>query len=53
MEDDLLDLATISSTGIACFIIALIFDFYIIPALMCGVAFGAAQAALISIVYPR
>ncbi|MCT2580905.1 hypothetical protein P3C33_27795 [Mesorhizobium sp. P16.1] len=53
MEDDLLDLVTVASTGIVCFIIALIFDFYTLPALLCGVAFGAVQAALIRTVYPR
>lgn len=53
MEDDLLDVTTIVTTGIVCFIIALIFDFYTIPALLCGVAFGAVQAALIRTVYPR
>ena len=47
MEDDLLDLVTISTTGIACFIILLVFGFEIIPALLCGVAASVAQAALI------
>ena len=53
MEDDLLDVITVATTGNACFIIAVIFDFYTIPALLCGVVASAAQAALISAVYPR
>jgi hypothetical protein len=53
MEDDLLDVITVATTGIVCFIIAVIFDFDTIPALLCGVAASAAQAVLISAVYPR
>jgi hypothetical protein len=53
MEDDLLDVITVATTGIVCFIIALIFDFCTIPALLCGVVGSAARAALISSVYPR
>jgi hypothetical protein len=53
MEDDLLDVITVATTGIVCFIIAVMFDFYTIPAVLCGVAGSAAQAALISAVHPR
>ncbi|WP_292318896.1 hypothetical protein [Mesorhizobium sp.] len=53
MEDDLLDAVTVATTGIVCFIIALIFDFHTLPALLCGVGASAAQAALIGTVYPR
>lgn len=53
MEDDLLDLVTISTTGIACFIIPLVFGFDVIPAFLCGVTASAAQTALIRAVYPR
>ncbi len=53
MEDDLLDVITVTTTGIVCFIIALIFDFYTTPALLCGVVASAAQAVLISAVHPR
>jgi hypothetical protein len=56
MEDDLLDVITVATTGIAGFIIAVIFDFYTIPALLCGttsIAGSAAQTVLISAVYPR
>jgi hypothetical protein len=53
MEDDLLDVITVATTGNVCFIIAVIFGFYTIPALLCGVAASAAQAVLIRALYPR
>jgi hypothetical protein len=53
MEDDLLDLITVATTGNVCFISAVIFDYYTTPALLCGVAASAAQAVLIRAVYPR
>jgi hypothetical protein len=53
MEDDLLDVITVTTTGIVRFIIAVIFDFYTTPALLCGVVASAAQAVLISAVHPR
>ncbi|WP_292241938.1 hypothetical protein [Mesorhizobium sp.] len=53
MEDDLLDLVTVATTGIVSFIIALIFDWYTIPALLWGGAASAAQAGLIRAVYPH
>jgi hypothetical protein len=53
MEDDLLDVITVPTTGVVCFIIAVIFDFNTTPALLCGLAVSAAQAALIRAVYPR
>lgn len=53
MEDDLLDLVTVATTGITCFIIPLVFDWYTVPALLCGVGASAAQAALIRAVYPH
>ena len=53
MEDDLLDVVTVTTTGIVCVVIALIFGFYTAPALLCGVVASAAQTALIRAVYPR
>jgi hypothetical protein len=53
MEDDLLDVITVVTTGIVCFIIPAVFGSDIIPALLCGVAASAAQTALIRAVYPR
>ncbi|WP_164763817.1 hypothetical protein [Mesorhizobium sp. M1A.T.Ca.IN.004.03.1.1] len=53
MEDDLLDVITVATIGIVCFFIALIFNFYISPALLCGVVGSAAQATLIRAVHPR
>ncbi|RWP22138.1 hypothetical protein [Mesorhizobium sp.] len=47
VEDDLLDVITVATTGIVCFFIALIFGLHTIPALLCGGAGSAAQAALI------
>lgn len=53
MEDDLLDVITVATTGIVRFIVALIFNVCISPALLCGVVGGAAQAALIRAMYAR
>lgn len=47
MEDDLLDVTTVVTTGIVCFIIPLVFGFDTIPTFLCGVAASAAQTALI------
>jgi hypothetical protein len=51
MEDLLLDIATVITTGIVIFILALIFGFYSVPAVLCGVAGAGAQASLIRAVY--
>ena len=51
MEDEMLDIVTVITTGIVIFVLAMIFGFYIVPALLCGVAGGGAQAALIRAVY--
>jgi hypothetical protein len=53
VEDDLLDVVTVVTTGIVCFVIALSFGFYTAPALLCGVVGSAAQTALIRSVYPH
>lgn len=53
MAEDLQDVITVATTGIVCLFIALIFNFYIGPALLRGVVGSAAQAALIRAVYPR
>jgi hypothetical protein len=52
MEDDLLEVITVATTGSVCFIIALNLGLLHLPALLCGVVGSAAQAALSRGWYP-
>ncbi|RWD28671.1 hypothetical protein [Mesorhizobium sp.] len=53
MEDELLDYATVCATGLICLVIALLFGWNSIAALIWGCLTGAVQAGAIRLIHGR
>lgn len=53
MEDELLDYATVCATGLICLVIALLFGWNFIAALIWGCLTGAVQAGAIRLIHGR